>query len=186
MATTKQLKDVYTALGGSEEAIQDPMSVSEILRLISVQLGGAGDCRSVNEALAEIIVNLPSDGDNSVLDSVLDRSIVTLQNNTVTTFGSFAFAKCIRLETVDAASVIKIGQGAFTGCAALSTLVLRSGDVAELGTQAFSGTCIESGTGYIYVPDALVDSYKAAENWSTYADRIKPLSEYTPAQTADS
>ena len=31
--------------------------------------------------------------------------------------------------------------------------------------------------GYIYVPDALVDEYKAADNWSTYADQIKPLSE---------
>lgn len=32
--------------------------------------------------------------------------------------------------------------------------------------------------GYIYVPDALVDSYKAATNWSTYASQIRPLSEY--------
>ena len=31
--------------------------------------------------------------------------------------------------------------------------------------------------GYIYVPDALVDSYKKATNWVTYADQIKPLSE---------
>lgn len=30
----------------------------------------------------------------------------------------------------------------------------------------------------IYVPDNLVDSYKADANWSTYADYIKPLSEY--------
>jgi hypothetical protein len=29
----------------------------------------------------------------------------------------------------------------------------------------------------IYVPDALVNSYKSASNWSTYADRIKGLSE---------
>lgn len=31
----------------------------------------------------------------------------------------------------------------------------------------------------IYVPDASVDAYKAATNWSSFADRIKPLSEYT-------
>lgn len=30
----------------------------------------------------------------------------------------------------------------------------------------------------IYVPDSSVEAYKAATNWSTYADRIKPLSEY--------
>lgn len=29
-----------------------------------------------------------------------------------------------------------------------------------------------------YVPDESVEAYKAAENWSKYADKIKPLSEY--------
>ena len=33
------------------------------------------------------------------------------------------------------------------------------------------------GTGYIYVQDNLVEQYKSATNWSTYADQIKPLSE---------
>ena len=30
---------------------------------------------------------------------------------------------------------------------------------------------------FFYVPDDLVDSYKEATNWSTYADQIKPISE---------
>ena len=41
----------------------------------------------------------------------------------------------------------------------------------------FYNTAIENGTGYIYVPDSLVDSYKTATNWSTYASQIKPISE---------
>lgn len=32
----------------------------------------------------------------------------------------------------------------------------------------------------IYVPDESVEAYKTATNWSTYAYRIKPLSEYSP------
>lgn len=32
--------------------------------------------------------------------------------------------------------------------------------------------------GKIYVPDSSVEAYKTATNWSNYADRIKPLSEY--------
>ena len=31
----------------------------------------------------------------------------------------------------------------------------------------------------IYVPDGSVDAYKAAENWSEFADLIKPMSELT-------
>lgn len=36
-----------------------------------------------------------------------------------------------------------------------------------------------SGTGYIYVPRALVDTYKAATNWSTIADQFRALEDYT-------
>lgn len=39
-------------------------------------------------------------------------------------------------------------------------------------------TPMKSGTGYIYVPAALVDSYKAATNWSTYADQIRAIEDY--------
>lgn len=30
--------------------------------------------------------------------------------------------------------------------------------------------------GNIYVPDALLDAYKVATNWSIFASKIKPLS----------
>ena len=33
--------------------------------------------------------------------------------------------------------------------------------------------------GYVYVPDALLNSWKATNNWSAIASRIKPLSEWT-------
>ena len=63
---------------------------------------------------------------------------------------------------------------------AFTTLILRSETVATLpSTSAFSSTPIASGTGYIYVPRALVDSYKAASNWSTYANQFRALEDYT-------
>jgi hypothetical protein len=40
-------------------------------------------------------------------------------------------------------------------------------------------TRIEKGTGYIYVPADLVDSYKAATNWSTFAAQFRALEDYT-------
>ena len=33
-------------------------------------------------------------------------------------------------------------------------------------------------TGYIYVPRALVNSYKAATNWSTFASQIRAIEDY--------
>lgn len=44
--------------------------------------------------------------------------------------------------------------------------------------SAFTGTNIAYGKGAIYVPSELVDSYKIATNWSTYADQIYPISAY--------
>lgn len=49
--------------------------------------------------------------------------------------------------------------------------------------NAFEGTPISVGYGYIYVPADLVDTYKAATNWSRYADQIVSLNEYPKTPT---
>lgn len=102
-----------------------------------------------------------------------------------------ACTSCNSLERVElhCTSVLQgsIASNAFNSCGALVALVLdghknpgssASPGWALSGVNAFSGTPIASGTGYVYVPDDEVDIYKAATNWSTYADQIKPLSEY--------
>ena len=93
----------------------------------------------------------------------------------VTTIGGSAFYGCSSLTTIDFPAVTSIGDYAFYNCSRLTTLILRNtSQVATLSsTNAFSGAL----NAIIYVPDALVNDYKAATNWSTYADRIKGLSE---------
>lgn len=67
---------------------------------------------------------------------------------------------------------------AFGNCTALEALVIDSPSVFSLtNVSALTGSGIENGTGFVYVPDNLVDEYKSATNWSTVADQIKPLSE---------
>ena len=83
-----------------------------------------------------------------------------------------------------------IGNKAFLGCSNLVAVILPYSRIEDdlyltspilLGTDVFVDTPIANGTGFIYVRDALVDSYKTDENWSTWASQIKPLSEYTGA-----
>lgn len=97
----------------------------------------------------------------------------------VTSVNKNAFQSCSVLATVDLPKATSIAADAFSSCSKLATLILRNTTrVVSLGnTSALSGTAIKSGTGYVYVPDDRVDSYKAATNWSTYAAQIKPLSE---------
>jgi hypothetical protein len=73
-----------------------------------------------------------------------------------------------------------IASYAFYNCANLNALILRSETMCALSNaNALNGTPIKSGIGYIYVPAALVDSYKAASNWSTYANQFRALEDYT-------
>ena len=89
------------------------------------------------------------------------------------------FAYSSLLKRLDFPSVESISGGAFSGCARLVTLILRKADaVCTLANvNAFTNTPIAKGTGLIYVPDNLVEQYKAATNWATYANQIKPISE---------
>lgn len=90
-----------------------------------------------------------------------------------------AFKSCA-LEKADFPLVASMGNNCFNGCAFLTALVLRKNQVCTLGgTNNFTSTPIASGTGYIYVPAALVDSYKAATNWAAYANQFRSLEDYT-------
>ena len=64
--------------------------------------------------------------------------------------------------------------------ALFDTLILRdaSGTYNLSKPAQLSNTKIAAGTGYIYVPRALVDKYKVATNWSVYADQIRAIEDY--------
>ena len=107
-------------------------------------------------------------GDTKSLIS-LTLPLVTRLNYYNTFYGS-------SIKKLDTSSVEIIGG--FAGASNLETLILRSTTICTLtSANGFSDTKIAAGTGYIYVPDNLVDSYKTATNWVTFANQIKPISE---------
>ena len=71
-----------------------------------------------------------------------------------------------------------IGTSAFSNCRALESFVLDTTyttDAATITTNTF--TALPNNC-KIYVPDAMVNTYKNATNWSTLASQIYPISEY--------
>ena len=105
-------------------------------------------------------------------------TLVSVYLPLVETFGGSVFIDDTSLETVDFPVLNTIWEKVFSDCTALKTVILRLNRVCQLkAADVFNNTPIANGTGYIYVPDNLVDQYKSADNWSTYASQIKPISE---------
>jgi hypothetical protein len=93
--------------------------------------------------------------------------------NIVTVIGRGAFNNCQNLETINIPpTVTEINDFAFYRCTSLPYLLVEPTSPPKIGDNTFGKTSF-----FIYVPDASVEAYKAADVWSTYADRIKPLSE---------
>lgn len=140
-------------------------------------------------------------GDAALTRSIIDRSITELNCNLTTSIRQYAFRACTALASVNFPNVTSVANGAFYGCttlakadfaspvafatnafqncSALTTLILRNTEqVSTITGTPFANTPIASGTGYIYVPAAQVDTYKAASGWSTYAAQIRAIEDY--------
>lgn len=142
-------------------------------------------------------------GSDELVNSLIERTISgAYVNNTVTVIGLYGLAGCAHLTSVVLPAVYITNGNAMSGCSELTkadfsnlrtirystfynnkkliALILRRHDVATLDntTNVFKNTPIASGTGYIYVPSAIVSAYKSATNWSTYADQIRAIEDY--------
>lgn len=72
-----------------------------------------------------------------------------------------------------------ITTGSFQGCYKLNCFILGADTVCTLeDSNVFTSTPIAEGTGYVYVPSALVNSYKTATNWSAIASQIRAVEDY--------
>ena len=92
----------------------------------------------------------------------------------VTSIGSHAFQGCSALTSVSLPAVTSIDYYAFQGCSTLTSVILGNTETVVVGGSA---AFPNSPNAIFYVPDTLVDSYKNHTSWSTYADRIKGISE---------
>ena len=155
-----------------------------------------GDSTSIPAANFDTeIANLPS-GDDTMLISLIDRTATSFEiPEGTTSIGIYAFSYCSSLASIIIPnSVTSIGDSAFSNCTGLTSITIPN-SVTSIGDYAFSNctglTEIDFSTHnavptladtsafdntsaslVIKVPSALLDEWKAATNWSTYADKI--------------
>lgn len=106
------------------------------------------------------------------------RNLVSISLPLVTTVPNNCLRSCV-IQSVDLGAATSIARTAFTDSASLETLIIRTETLCTIADASVSlrGSKIAAGTGYIYVPDELVDSYKEATNWVSFAAQIKGISE---------
>ena len=92
----------------------------------------------------------------------------------LTTIDGSAFNGCSSLKEITIpAGVTKINGGAFNNCSSLQYIRIEATTPPTLA----STSAIPSTIGAIYVPDESVTAYQAATNWSSFASKIKGISE---------
>lgn len=89
----------------------------------------------------------------------------------VTSIGSYAFRYCHKMTVVDLAVIPNLAANCLNQCNLFATLILRKSDtiVTLASTSAFGNTPFAAGKsgGKVYVPSALIETYKTATNWAT-------------------
>jgi hypothetical protein len=95
-------------------------------------------------------------------------ALTTVNVPNATIVENYAFDGCTALASIDLPKVTSLGTEAFDRCKALKTVILRSETVCSTTLSAFNNTPFaSSGTGgTVYVPQALIESYQNATNWS--------------------
>ncbi|WP_151765790.1 leucine-rich repeat domain-containing protein [Acinetobacter colistiniresistens] len=88
------------------------------------------------------------------------------------TIGAECFTQWRMLKTLKLPStVVSMGNRAFETCQVLESITILAQNPPSIGVLVFSQT----NNAPIYVPAASVEAYKAALNWSEYADRIQAI-----------
>ena len=160
---------------------------------VAIQGKDSGGVMTVDEMPTRIAA-IPTQ-DNALLNSLINRSITSIENSEVTSIGASAFQNCTNLTSVSLPNatsigvnvfyncnltsvsfpnVTSIGVNAFYSCTNLSIVIL--GKRATLSnSNAFSGT----DNAITYVQPEYLSWYSTATNWSALytAGRVKSIEE---------
>lgn len=136
-------------------------------------------CKKLAQVKLPSVTTVDSNGAFSYCHSLVKLQLPSL----VKLKYSLAF-HCDALEIIDFSALTEISHSSqiFNSCPMLKALILRNEStvVTLSSSSAFnSKDGIGAGAGYIYVPAALIEEYKSATNWSTYATQFRALEDYT-------
>lgn len=114
------------------------------------------------------------------LHKILDLGEITSIEDSTYYEGTFYQNKKLKA-VIFPLSISYIGNNNFVGCTSIKAFIVKALTPPTASSSIFHDT---NSTFVIYVPDASVEAYKTATNWSSYASRIKGISEL-PSDNAE-
>ena len=82
-----------------------------------------------------VILNMPKERDSGILGTIIDRTISEYENPFVSEIGTYAFANCSNLASVNLPQVTSIRNFAFYHCSSLASISLPQ--ATTIGEYAF-------------------------------------------------
>lgn len=136
-------------------------------------------------SFATVNVNVAGSGGEDYLAQMINNTLTEYKTTEVTSIPNNRFVNNPELHKLDAPlntlNYSSASESSFYGTG-LDTLILRGDAVVDLPhIDVLSKTHFSKYSwcdGFIIVKDELVNSYKSATNWSTFADKIYSLSDY--------
>lgn len=164
--------------GNSEEDVA--ALLENTMRTLNNSIATKLRTRACQYASALVTVNLPSCKTIGTFAFSGCTSLTTVHLALATSITSQSFYGCTKLKHADFGAAGSIEAQALSGCSALTELILRkTGSICTLANvNALNNTPIANGTGYVYVPRAEIEEYKAATNWSTFASQFRAKEDY--------
>ena len=192
---------VESSGGGDANALLDALLNNTLTSIDSdVTSIVAYACRGLSKLKT---VNLPNATSIGTYAFYYCTAMTSINAPKVTSLGTYAFYNCDALTSVNFPLATSIAQNSFYSCANLAkadfgvagtinqagfaycenleALILRKSDgICKLATatNALQGSAIANGTGYVYVPQALIEEYKTATNWVNYAAQFRAIEDY--------
>ena len=103
---------------------------------VAIQGKDGGGQMTVDEMPTRIAA-IPTQ-DNALLNSLINRSITSIESSEVTSIGPYAFCSCTSLTSVSLPNATSIKNYAFNGCTRLASISLPNATNIEISTFSYS------------------------------------------------
>ena len=182
--STTEAAAAKTITGGNGFSGTDITSFNELQYFTSIKLstGAFMNCASLTSVTFPSPVKFLSSDQFSGCTNLVLTTLPNFVDNVIPARIFYNCANGVNITEIPS-RITSIGNSAFYGCRTMPKVKVLATTPPTLGNNLVFQTLTQN-TGDakfadVYVPDASVNTYKAASIWSEFADHIKPLSTWT-------